>query len=125
MCGAVIGVDNVADFRQDLSKRCKKANSGKIRSGLLLLKCTSVDSMRDNGQKHFVTNGIVNGTNFGTTFSSLISHAKDSLDESYGVNKFQVLREPIENYLCSHCDLSIPFLELRLEDDQLFSQNKA
>jgi len=62
--------------------------------------------MRDNREKHFATNGILNGINIGTTFSSPISHAKDSLDESHSVNKFQVFRELIENYLCSDCDLS-------------------
>jgi len=34
---------------------------------------------RDNGEKHCATNGIVKGFDFGTTFSSPISHDDDSL----------------------------------------------
>jgi len=44
--------------------------------------------MGDNGEKHLVMIGIVNGVDFRTSFSSLISLAKDTLDESPYVNKF-------------------------------------
>jgi len=69
---------------------------------------TSADSMGDNGdnrEKHFVTNGIVKVVDFGTTCSSRIALDKDILDGPLGVNKFQVLRELMENYPCLDCDL--------------------
>jgi len=45
---------------------------------------TSVDTTGDNGDKQFASNGVgligvVKGVDFGTTFSSLISHAKNCL----------------------------------------------
>ena len=36
---------------------------------------TSADRMGDNGDKQFASNGIVEGVDFGTTFSSPISQA--------------------------------------------------
>ena len=65
---------------------------------------TNADSMGDNGGEQFASNGIVKGVDFGPAYSSPISQAKDCLAVSPGVNKFQVLRNLMENYPCSNCD---------------------
>ena len=58
----------------------------------------------DNGGEQFASNGIIKGVDFGPAYSSPISQAKDCLAVSPGVNKFQVLRNLMENYPCSDCD---------------------